>query len=162
VFTVNPRQLELFLKMADIIVAKNLFKRFNEIKAVDDLSFSVPEGNIYGFLGQNGAGKSTTIRMLLTLISPTGGEIEIFGMDLKKHRKEVLKRTGAIIERPDLYKYLSALENLRIFAVLSGIRVTQKQLIGSVRKSGIVRKSEQQGKNLLPGNETTAWYRDSP
>jgi len=63
--------------MADIIVAKNLFKQFNEIKAVDDLSFSVPEGNIYGFLGQNGAGKSTTIRMLLTLISPSSGEIEI-------------------------------------------------------------------------------------
>ena len=73
-----------------------------------------------------------------------------------------MKRTGAIIERPDLYKYLSALENLRIFAVLSGIRVTQEQLIGSVRKSGIVRKSKQQGKNLLPGNETAAWYRDSP
>src|SRR5436190_7241890 len=115
--------------MAAIINAKHLSKQFRDVTAVDDLSFSVPEGKIYGFLGQNGAGKSTTIRMLLTLISPTGGEIEIFGMDLKKHRKEILKRTGAIIERPDLYKYLSALENLRIFAVLSGIKITQKQLI---------------------------------
>ena len=79
-FPINPHQLELFLKMADIIVAKNLFKQFNEIKADDHLSFSVPDGKIYGFLGQNGAGKSTTIRMLLTLISPTDGEIEIFGM----------------------------------------------------------------------------------
>src|SRR3954471_19916988 len=122
VFPVNLQQLELFLKMADIIVARNLSKQFNEIKAIDGLSFSVPEGKIYGFLGQNGAGKSTTIRMLLTLISPSGGEIGIFGMDLKRYRKEILKRTGAIIERPDLYKYLSALENLRIFAVLSGIR----------------------------------------
>src|SRR6476659_5342455 len=127
-FHINPQQLELFLKMADIIVAKNLFKQFNEIKAVDDLSFSVPECKIYGFLGQNGAGKSTTIRMLLTLISPTGGEIEIFGMDLKKHRKEILKRTGAIIERPDLYKYLSALENLRIFAMLIGKRLLPQKL----------------------------------
>jgi len=151
VFTVNPRQLELFLKMADIIVAKNLFKRFNEIKAVDDLSFSVPEGNIYGFLGQNGAGKSTTIRMLLTLISPTGGEIEIFGMDLKKHRKEVLKRTGAIIERPDLYKYLSALENLRIFAVLSGIRVTQKQLMGQLEKVGLSERANSKVKTYSQG-----------
>src|ERR1700746_2148184 len=123
--------------MADIIVAKNIFKHFNEIKAVDDLSFSVPEGNIYGFLGQNGAGKSTTIRMLLTLISPTSGEIEIFGMDLKRHRKEILKRTGAIIERPDLYKYLSALENLRIFATLSSIKVTQKQLMDQLEKVGL-------------------------
>src|SRR5438045_8950206 len=103
--------------MSSAIEGRNLTKYFGKIKAVDDLSFSVPEGKIYGFLGQNGAGKSTTIRMLLTLISPTGGEIEIFGMDLKKHRKEILKRTGAIIERPDLYKYLSALENIRIFAV---------------------------------------------
>ncbi len=123
--------------MADIIVAKNLFKQFNEIKAVDDLSFSVPEENIYGFLGQNGAGKSTTIRMLLTLISPTSGEIEILGMNLKKHRREILKRTGAIIERPDLYKYLSALENLRIFATLSGARFTQKQLMDQLEKVGL-------------------------
>ncbi len=67
---------------------------------------------VYGFLGQNGAGKSTTIRMLLTLIAPTSGSIEIFGMNLLKHRKEILRQVGAIIERPDLYKYLTALENL--------------------------------------------------
>ena len=71
VFPTNPQQLELFLKMADIIVAKNLFKQFNEIKAVDDLSFSVPEGKIYGFLGQNGAGKSTTIRCFLLSFLPS-------------------------------------------------------------------------------------------
>jgi len=128
--------------MADIIVAKNLFKQFKEIKAVDDLSFSVPEGSIYGFLGQNGAGKSTTIRILLTLISPTSGEIGIFGMDLKKHRKEILKRTGAVIERPDLYKYLSALENLRIFATLSGIRITQKQLMDQLERVGLSERAD--------------------
>jgi ABC-type multidrug transport system ATPase subunit len=128
--------------MADIIVAKNLFKQFNEIKAVDDLSFSVPEGSIYGFLGQNGAGKSTTIRILLTLISPTSGDIGIFGMDLKKHRKEILKRTGAVIERPDLYKYLSALENLRIFATLSGIRITQKQLMDQLERVGLSERAD--------------------
>src|SRR6476660_3909672 len=138
---INPQQLELFLMIADIIVAKNLSKQFNEIKAVDDLSFSVPEGKIYGFLGQNGAGKSTTIRMLLTLISPSGGEIEIFGMDLKRYRKEILKRTGAIIERPDLYKYLSALENLRIFATLSDMSVTQKKLIDQLEKVGLLERA---------------------
>ncbi len=150
-FPINPQQLELFLKMADIIVAKNLFKQFNEIKAVDDLSFSVPEGKIYGFLGQNGAGKSTTIRMLLTLIAPTSGEIEIFGMDLRKHRKEILKRTGAIIERPDLYKYLSGLENLRIFALLSGIRVTQKQLIDQLEKVGLSVRANSKVKTYSQG-----------
>jgi len=137
--------------MADIIAARNLFKQFNEIKAVDDLSFSVPEGNIYGFLGQNGAGKSTTIRILLTLISPTSGEIEIFGMDLKKHRKEILKRTGAIIERPDLYKYLSALENLRIFAILSGISITQKQLMDHLEKVGLSERANSKVKTYSQG-----------
>jgi len=137
--------------MADIIAARNLFKQFNEIKAVDDLSFSVPEGNIYGFLGQNGAGKSTTIRILLTLIWPTSGEIEIFGMDLKRHRKEILKRTGAIIERPDLYKYLSALENLRIFAILSGISITQKQLMDHLEKVGLSERANSKVKTYSQG-----------
>ena len=137
--------------MADIIVARNLFKQFNEIRAVDDLSFAVPEGTIYGFLGQNGAGKSTTIRMLLTLISSTSGEIEIFGMDLKRHRKEILKRTGAIIERPDLYKYLSALENLRIFAILSGIRFTEKQLIDQLEKVGLSERANSKVRTYSQG-----------
>src|SRR6185295_1026624 len=103
------------------IDVKNLTKDFREVKAVNDLSFTVPSGQVYGFLGQNGAGKSTTIRMLLTLIKPTSGEIEIFGMSLEKHRKDILRQVGAIVERPDLYKYLTALENLRIFAAMSGI-----------------------------------------
>ncbi len=137
--------------MADIIVAKDLSKQFNEIKAVDDLSFCVPEGKIYGFLGQNGAGKSTTIRMLLTLISPTSGDIEIFGMNLKKHRKEILKRIGAVIERPDLYKYLSALENLRIFAQLSSIRVSQKQLMDQLEKVGLLERANSKVKTYSQG-----------
>ena len=137
--------------MADIIVAKNLFKHFNEIKAVENLSFSVPEGKIYGFLGQNGAGKSTTIRMLLTLISPSSGEIEIFGMDLKKHRREILRQTGAIIEKPDLYKYLSALENLRLFSTLSGIRVTHTRLMDQLEKVGLSERAGSKVKTYSQG-----------
>ena len=102
--------------MNAVIQVTGLSRDFKEIKAVDNLSFTVPEGVVYGFLGQNGAGKSTTIRMLLTLVKPSSGAIEIFGMDLYRHRKEILKQVGAIIERPDLYKYLTALENLRLFA----------------------------------------------
>ena len=113
--------------MSSIIQVKNLTKDFRDIKAVNDLSFTVEEGQVYGFLGQNGAGKSTTIRMLLTLIKPTSGEIKIFGLNLKNHRKEILRQVGAIIERPDLYKYLTALENLRIFAAMSGVKVSEKK-----------------------------------
>src|SRR5688572_17936447 len=111
-----------------VIKVSNLSKHYGEIRAVDDISFEVKEGEVYGFLGQNGAGKSTTIRMLLTLIEPTHGKIEIFGSDLRTKRKEILKQVGAIIEKPDLYKYLTALENLSIFSKLSGIRSTNKRL----------------------------------
>ena len=96
--------------MTPIIEVKSLSKHFRDVTAVNDLSFTVQEGEVYGFLGQNGAGKSTTIRMLLTLIEPSSGSIEMFGMDLKKHRREILQQVGAIIERPDLYKYLTAME----------------------------------------------------
>lgn len=123
--------------MPDIIKVSNLSKHYGEIKAVDDISFSVNDGEIYGFLGQNGAGKSTTIRMLLTLIEPTNGKIEIFGLDLLRHRKEILKEVGAIIEKPDLYKYLTALENLSIFARLSGMRATRTQLLDQLEMVGL-------------------------
>jgi ABC-type multidrug transport system ATPase subunit len=88
--------------MSTIIQVNQLTKRFGELQAVDSLSFSVQQKDIYGFLGQNGAGKSTTIRMLLTLVAPTSGEIAIFGMNLRTHRREILRRVGAVIEKPDL------------------------------------------------------------
>ncbi|HTQ64244.1 MAG TPA: ABC transporter ATP-binding protein [Puia sp.] len=114
--------------MSDIIRVTGLTKHFKDVIAVDDLSFSVREGDIYGFLGQNGAGKSTTIRMLLTLIEPTHGHIEVFGMDLRTHRKQILRQTGAIIERPDLYKYLTAYENISLFASISGVKIPKSRL----------------------------------
>lgn len=123
--------------MPTIIQVDHLSKYYNDIKAVDDISFSVHQGEIYGFLGQNGAGKSTTIRILLTLVKPTNGKVEIFGADLFTHRKEILRQIGAIIEKPDLYKYLTALENLSIFAKLSGIRPTRSQLMEQLEMVGL-------------------------
>ena len=87
--------------MSSIIEVNGLTKQFKEVTAVDDLSFAVPKGEVYGFLGQNGAGKSTTIRMLLTLIKTTGGSISILGNELSHHRKTILQQLGAIIEKPD-------------------------------------------------------------
>jgi ABC-type multidrug transport system ATPase subunit len=106
--------------MDQIIKVTNLSKHFKDIVAVEGLSFTVQQGDVYGFLGQNGAGKSTTIRMLLTLIEPTEGSIEIFGLNLKNHRKEILRQVGAVIEKPDVYKYLTAYENLQLFYKISG------------------------------------------
>jgi ABC-type multidrug transport system ATPase subunit len=114
--------------MAAVLDVKGLTKQFADFTAVSDLSFSVPAGAVYGFLGQNGAGKSTTIRMLLTLIRPSAGEITMFGLPLAANRHQVLSNVGAIVEKPDLYKYLNGLEHLRIFARLSAIRPSDKKL----------------------------------
>ena len=123
--------------MALTINVTHLSKKFNDTYAVNDLSFTVNEGDIYGFLGQNGAGKSTTIRMLLTLIQPSSGNIEIFSKKLSISRSEILKQVGAVIEKPDLYKYLSAYENLSIFAKMSDIKVSKKLLMDQLKMVGL-------------------------
>lgn len=140
-----------FARMSAVIQVKNLSRSFREVKAVDDLSFTVPAGQVYGFLGQNGAGKSTTIRMLLTLITPGSGSIEIFGMDLKHHRKEILRQVGAMIERPDVYKYLTALENLRIFAAMSEVKISEKQLMDQLRLVGLADRAHSRIKTFSQG-----------
>ena len=136
--------------MSSIIDVSGLTKSFSEITAVDNLTFTVKEQGVYGFLGQNGAGKSTTIRMLLSLIRPTNGEIKIFGLDLSRHRKEILQRIGAIIEKPDLYKYLTAIENLNLFAILSGLKFKRKQLMEKLEKVGLAERADSKIKTVFP------------
>jgi ABC-type multidrug transport system ATPase subunit len=121
---------------------KHLTKRFHSLTAVDDLSFTVEEGDVYGFLGQNGAGKSTTLRMLLSLIRPTSGEIELFGMNLNTHRKEILREVGAIIEQPELYTFFSALENLQVFARLSGRPLKRAALLEQLELVGLADRAD--------------------
>lgn len=123
--------------MEDVIRVENLSKTFDNLEAVSNLSFTVGSGTIYGFLGQNGAGKSTTIRMLLTLIKPTSGRISIFGKDLAGHRAQILKQTGAIIEKPDLYNYLTALENIQLMGRLSGYKLEKKELLNRLDSVGL-------------------------
>ena len=137
--------------MTPVINVKNLSKDFKEVKALDDLSFSVQAGEVYGFLGQNGAGKSTTIRMMLTLVKPTSGVIEIFGMNLTRHRKEILRRVGAMIEKPDLYKYLTAKENLKIFATMSGVKVSEKKIMEQLEKVGLAERAKSKVKTYSQG-----------
>jgi len=111
-----------------IIEVHGLCKKFKKITAVNHLELNVFRGDVFGFLGPNGAGKSTTIRMLLSLIKPTAGTIRIFGMELSSHRAEILKRTGAIVEKPDFYLYLSAYKNLEILARISGLPDPDKRI----------------------------------
>src|ERR1044072_4334006 len=137
--------------MSSIIKVNNLSKQYRELKAVNDISFTVNAGDIYGFLGQNVAGKSTTIRMLLTLIEPTAGTIELFGKNLYAHRKEVLRQIGAVIEKPDLYKYLTAYENLSLFARMSGVTVTEKKLKDQLEQVGLTEQSHSKVRTFSQG-----------
>ncbi|MFY8127298.1 MAG: ABC transporter ATP-binding protein [Chitinophagaceae bacterium] len=138
--------------MQHVIQVKNLTKKFsNDFIAVNDLSFSVPKGEVFGFLGQNGAGKSTTMRMLLTLIEPTSGSIDFFGKPLKENRNFVLKNVGALIEKPDVYKYLTAYENIKLFAALSGVKKTKKELLQQLAIVGLESRATDKVKNFSQG-----------
>jgi ABC-type multidrug transport system ATPase subunit len=123
--------------MPALVDVSHLSKRFGSFEAVSDLSFRVQEGDVFGFLGQNGAGKSTTIRMLLSLVMPTSGSIQLFGKDLGTHRAEVLRRTGAVIESPDLYPYLSGYDNLRLFSRVGGSRLSRAVLMQTLEQVGL-------------------------
>ena len=137
--------------MSVMVRVSNLSKQFDAFQAVNDLSFTVNEGDVYGFLGQNGAGKSTTMRMMLTLIKPSSGVISIFDKDLQQHRNEVLSQVGAVIERPDLYKYLTAYENLSIFARLSGLKVSRKLLMDQLQMVGLADRFDSKVKTYSQG-----------
>ena len=115
--------------MSDKIVeVKHLAKSYGAFKAVEDISFDVYRGDVFGFLGPNGSGKSTTIRSMLSLITPTSGETRLFGQDLSKKRHDILSRIGCIVEKPDFYKYLSAQKNLEIFGRISGRTISRSKI----------------------------------
>ena len=114
--------------MEPILEVRDLSKSFKTFKAVDNLSFAIQRGEVYGFLGQNGAGKSTTMRMVLGLIFPDSGSIFINGNEFNNNRRHLLKSIGAIIERPDMYGYLSGWDNLKMFATLSGGNIPASRL----------------------------------
>ena len=124
-----------------VIKVQGLSKNFGAIKAVDQLSFEVEAGQVYGFLGQNGSGKSTTIRMLLSLIHPTQGHIEIFGQSLTDNRSAILEQIGAVIERPDLYPYLTAQEHLTLFAKLRKQKITPAKIQATLLQVGLLARA---------------------
>lgn len=107
---------------------KNLSKSFGETTAVDRLTLSVQPGEILGLLGANGAGKSTTMQMMLGLIKPTSGSIEVFGMNLEKDRIEILKRMNFSSSYANLPSNLTVAQNLSIFAGLYGIKNPKEKI----------------------------------
>jgi ABC-2 type transport system ATP-binding protein len=103
-----------------VLQTDDLTKIYRRRTVVDRLSLTVERGDIFGFLGQNGAGKSTTIRMALGLVRPTSGRVSVLGSDMARRPLRALRRVGAIVETPAFYDNFSGRENLRMLAAMSG------------------------------------------
>ena len=109
------------MRVAEVVVAEGLTKRFDGLVAVDDVSFSVREGEIFGFLGPNGAGKTTTVRMLIGILPPDSGRAFVLGFDVAEEPLKVRKRIGVVPEAANVYLDLTVWENLMFMAELYGV-----------------------------------------
>ena len=134
-----------------IIEVKGLTKKYKNLTAVNNLDLNVYKGDVFGFLGPNGAGKSTTIRMLLTLIKPTAGEIKIFGKPLYSDRSEILRKIGAIVEKPDFYLYLSAYKNLELLGKLYKADTSEKHIMELLETVGLASRRDSKVKTFSHG-----------
>ncbi|KGL63893.1 ABC transporter ATP-binding protein [Polaribacter sp. Hel1_85] len=105
--------------METILSLKNLDKKYGQVHAVNNLSFDIQKGNVYGILGPNGSGKSTTLGIILNVVNRTSGQFSWFNGKLSTH--EALKKVGAIIERPNFYPYMTATQNLALICKIKGI-----------------------------------------
>jgi len=102
-----------------ILSLKNLDKKFGKVHAVNNLSFDIQKGNVYGILGPNGSGKSTTLGIILNVINKSSGSFSWFDGNITTH--EALKKVGAIIERPNFYPYMTATQNLKLICKIKGV-----------------------------------------
>ena len=109
-----------------IITVKNLVKRFGNFTANDNLTFDVYKGEIFGFLGANGAGKTTAMKVLCGLSKPTSGEVSVAGFDVYRHTEDIKKNIGYMSQRFSLYEDMTPLENIRFYAGIYGL--TNKQI----------------------------------
>ncbi len=117
------------------VTIRGLTKAFQGHEVIHNCSMTVEKGTIYGFLGKNGAGKTTVFKILLGLLQPSAGEATVLGMDSVKQNLEILKRTGSLIETPIFYEHLSATENLQIHLDYMGI--ANSDIIGTLEMVGL-------------------------
>lgn len=122
--------------MSHILTIQNLTKKFGSITAVDNLSFTIEKGNVYGLLGPNGSGKSTTLGIVLNVVNKTSGDFYWF--DGKTNTHQALKNIGAIIEHPNFYPYMTAEQNLKLVCKIKGIpeeKIAEKlELVGLLER----------------------------
>ena len=120
--------------METILTINNLTKKFGSLTAVDNLSFTIEKGNVYGILGPNGSGKSTTLGIVLNVVNKTAGDFKWFNGNTSTH--DALKKVGDIIERPNFYPYMTAVQNLQLVCKIKEVseeKITEKlQLVGLI------------------------------
>ena len=132
-----------------VIQTRGLSKRYKDKWAVDHLDLQVEQGDIYGFIGQNGAGKSTTLKLLCGLARPTQGEALIFGKPVRD--PVARRRVGALIEQPGLYPDLSGRENLCLYAALLGLDSPERQVADTLETVGLSPKEKKPVKHYSMG-----------
>ena len=125
------------IQIVEAIEVSALTKKIKNKTIIKDISFSVKQGEVFGFLGQNGSGKTTTIRMLVGMIKPTSGTILINGLDLKNHFSQIMHKVGGIVENPSFYAYLSGWENMKQRSRLLHAKVTDADLLEIVEVIGL-------------------------
>jgi ABC-2 type transport system ATP-binding protein len=119
-----------------VLEVNNVYKKLGKRQIIKGISFSIEEGEIFGFLGPNGAGKTTTIRMLVGLIAPNSGDISICGHSISKDKVEALASVGAVVENPEMYTYLTGRQNLNMVADIKKIpRANVEEVIKLVNLS---------------------------
>ena len=123
--------------MKNVISVQNITKSFKDLTAINELSLEVSTGEIYGLLGSNGAGKSTTINILLGFLKPDSGNASINGIDTTSGYNDARKHIGYISENVNLYPYLSGIENLDYFSKLTGKNYSYKKLEEFLNKCGL-------------------------
>ena len=140
--------------MDDVIVVKDLTKRFGHFVAVDNISFNVKKGEIFGFLGANGAGKTTAMRMLCGLSRPTSGEAMVGGFDIRHESERIKKNIGYMSQKFSLYQDLKVWENIKLFAGIYGMKRNEIALKTDILLSELAFEKE---KNTLVKDLPLGW-----
>ena len=144
-----------------MIRLENLSKTFGGKPALEPLTLEIPTGEVFGLLGHNGAGKSTTFGLILGQLKPTGGEAFVRGVSVQRDRGKALQRVGAIFETPAFYDYLSGWRNLSIFTALSR-RVPREEMMETVRFVGLEKRIHDPVRVYSHGmRQRLAWRRRS-
>lgn len=141
------------MKEYPAIIAQNLTKRFGDFTAVNDVSFEVNPGEIFGFLGPNGSGKTTSIRMMLGLMQPTAGRVEVLNIDVGESASKIRPRVGYMSQRFSLYNDLSVMQNLRFYGAAYGLSNAELQasINDALVRAGLEGREDAKTKDLSGG-----------